>query len=29
MAARLAACGMEIAALTPDKLAAWLTEVTS
>ncbi len=29
MAARLAACGMEIAALTPDKLAAWLTEVVS
>ncbi len=29
MAARLAACGMEVAALTPDRLAAWLTEVTS
>lgn len=29
MAARLAACGMEIAALSPDRLAAWLTEVVS
>ncbi|MFC0682607.1 VWA domain-containing protein [Lysobacter korlensis] len=29
MAGRLAACGMEIAALTPQRLAQWLVKVTS
>ena len=29
MAQRLADCGMEIAALTPGQLAAWLVEVTA
>jgi hypothetical protein len=29
MAQRLADCGMEIAALTPGQLAAWLVKVTA
>jgi hypothetical protein len=29
MAERLAACGMEIAALTPQRLAQWLAKVVS